>query len=96
MASQQPNSTPACYPGWGLYDPAQCQPGVDFPTSTPMELHGSRSICFPSPFSPYGGAREWQSNELILKDACLRSLARVAPLDCDITQLYYVNPVPKY
>src|SRR5437870_4789525 len=89
----------ACYPGWGLYN-YDCTSGC-MPTACPAyctslpPVHNKKSNCFPSPFSPFGGALEWQSNELILKDPCLRKQAGVTPIDCAITDLYYVNPTPK-
>jgi hypothetical protein len=57
-----------------------------------QQQHGSQSLCFPSPFSPYGGSVEFNSNDLLLKDAELRKLANVSPLDCGITALYWLNP----
>jgi len=59
-----------------------------------MTVHCKKSNCMPSPFAPHGGAAEWQTNELIMRDPCLRSLARVSPLDCNVTNLYRVNPTP--
>lgn len=53
------------------------------------------TINHPNPFSPHGGAREWCSNDLILRDTDLRRLARVRPLDCGIRDLYMINPTPK-
>jgi hypothetical protein len=93
---------PACYPGWGLFN-NQCErirardgPRNEIIPGGPLPpVHNTSSNCLPSPFSPYGGALEWQSNELLIKDPCLRRLARVSPLDCDIRTLYYVNNVPK-
>jgi hypothetical protein len=92
----------ACYPGWGLYNnecnrlKARDGPRNEIIPGGPLPpVHNMSSNCLPSPFSPYGGALEWQSNELILKDPCLRRLARVSPLDCDIRQLYIINPIPK-
>jgi len=58
-------------------------------------LHGKQSICYGNPFSPLGGSCEWNNNELLLKDPCIRKLAYVNPLDTEITALYYKNPVPK-
>ncbi len=99
---QGQNSTPACFPGWGLYNADECK-ATGVPEAKPtgpgpagLALHGKKSNCMPSPFSPYGGAEEWQTNELLMKDPCLRALARVTPLDCGITATYYVNPVSKY
>lgn len=58
-------------------------------------VHGNRSMCSPSPFAPHGGAKEWNSNDLILKDDCMRKLAYIAPLDCALNAVYYVNKIPK-
>lgn len=86
--------TPAFYPG----PPVRYVQPVPATISSLVKLppvHGTESVCFPSPFSPVGGAAEWQSNELLLKDNCMRKTALVCPLDADINALYYVNPVPK-
>ena len=87
-------SESACYPG----PPEKyLRNGINAVATYPqMEFHGQQSICSPSPFSPHGGAKEWQSNELLLKDECMRKLAYVAPLDCALNATYYVNKVPKY
>lgn len=103
---QGQNSLPACFPGWGLYHPDECKatgvaeanpsgPGGVL-GSPNLQFHNKHTPCMPSPFAPHGGAQEWQTNELLIKDPCLRALARVTPLDCGITATYTVNPVPKY
>lgn len=89
-----PPLTPSCYQPPPVIYSRGCPPTIASLIWVPP-VHGSKSICFPSPFSPKGGALEWQSNELIMKDQCLRKLAGVAPLDCGITDLYIVNPIPK-
>lgn len=58
-------------------------------------LHNRQSICLGNPLSPYGGAKEWNTNDLALKDQCMRKLAGVAPLDCGTTALYWLHQCPK-
>ena len=43
---------------------------------------------FANPFIPDGGAKEWEGNELILKDPLLRKKSRVIPLDECVTDVY--------
>lgn len=86
--------SPACYPGPPeIYLDPHNRSLASLVVTPP--LHGNQSMCYGNPFAPYGGAKEWNNNELLLKDDCMRRLAYVAPLDCDITALYYVNPIPK-
>ena len=43
---------------------------------------------FANPFIPDGGAKEWEGNELLLKDPILRKKSRVIPLDECVTDVY--------
>lgn len=83
------NLSPACYP---------TAPSVTLNSEFVKEektvlppQHNRESICLGNPFSPTGGSAEWNSNELILKDECMRQLAFVKPLDCNIKSLYYIH-----
>lgn len=74
----------------------KCQCHSSEPSKIQSALAKMRpTILHPNPFAPHGGAREWKSNSLLLKDQELRCKAGVQKLDAGIKELYTVNPVPK-
>lgn len=62
---------------------------------TPDQCYYKHSIYHPecpNPFIESGGACEWSSNYMLLKDQNLRYKAGVSILDTDITHMYRSNP----
>ena len=54
-----------------------------------------RNVHDANAFAPTGGAREWQRNELLMRNRHMRELARIQSIDDGVTEVYYLYPVQK-